>query len=156
MGSNIIALTIVVGIGAFLTNGLILKKKTVQKSTTYTILYSLLPFLLMIDGNISRSDGIILLSSFIFYYSQLISQQKRFTKIFNKEEINWVSFKSFLLNILIFSVGITFLLLSSEGIISSALKITEILGIPEIIISVFLIALGTSLPEITFGIKLFT
>ena len=153
IGSNIIALTIVIGIGAILTKGLTLKKKTVQKSTAYAIFYSLLPFLLIRDGSISRIDGIVLLVSFIFYFTQLISQEKRFSKIFNKQEIDWDNFKLFLFNILVFSIGIFFLLLSSERIVFSTLKIAESFNIPTVIISIFLIAIGTSLPEITFGVK---
>ena len=110
IGSNIIALTIVVGVGAILTNGLTLRKKAVQKSTVSAILYSLLPFFLIRDGSISRTDGIILLVAFIFYFSQLISQEKRFTRVFNKQKINWESFKSFLFNLLTFSCGLVLLL----------------------------------------------
>ena len=153
IGSNIIALTIVVGIGAVLTKGLTLKKKVIQKSTIYAIFYSLLPFLLIRDGSISRTDGIILLVSFVFYFSQLISQGKRFTEIFNTQKVNWTNFKSFLFSLLIFYIGLFFLLLSSKGIVFSTLKIAELFNVPTVIISVFLIALGTSLPEITFGVK---
>ena len=153
VGSNIIALTLIVGIGAILKNGLTLDKKVVRKSTIYAILYSLLPFLLIIDGSISRADGIILLTAFVLYFSQLIAQEKRFTKIFNNRKINWENFKLFLSDLLIFNVGLIFLLLSSKGIVFSTLKIGELFNVPIIIISVFLIAIGTSLPEITFGIK---
>jgi len=114
VGSNIIALTIVIGIGAMLTGGLTLKKKIVQKSTLSAILYSLLPFLLIRDGSISRAEGVILLVAFVFYFSQLMSHEKKFTKIFNKQEIDWVSFKLFLSNLLIFCAGLFLLLLSFE------------------------------------------
>ena len=139
IGSNIIALTIVVGIGAVLTKGLTLKKKVIQKSTIYAIFYSLLPFLLIRDGSISRTDGIILLVSFVFYFSQLISQGKRFTEIFNTQKVNWTNFKSFLFSLLIFYIGLFFLLLSSKGIVFSTLKIAELFNVPTVIISVFLI-----------------
>ena len=153
IGSNIIALTIVIGVGAILTNGLTLKKKAVQKSTIYAIFYSLLPFLLIRDGSISRTDGVILLVSFIFYFSQLISQEKRFTLVFNRQKINWANFKLFLFNILIFYAGLFLLLLSSERIVFSTLKLAELFNVPTVIISIFLISIGTSLPEITFGVK---
>ena len=153
IGSNMIALTIVIGIGAVLTNGLMLNKKIVQRSTVYAILYSLLPLFLIKDGNLSRIDGVILLTSFILYFSQLISQEKRFTQVFNRQKINWDNFKLFLFNISIFYGGLFLLLLSSEGIVFSTLKIAESFNIPTIIISIFLIAFGTSLPEITFGIR---
>ena len=153
IGSNMIALTIVIGIGAILTNGLMLNKKIVQRSTVYAILYSLLPLFLIKDGNLSRIDGVILLASNIFYFSQLIAQEKRFTQVFNKQKINWVNFKLFLFNILIFYGGLFFLLLSSEGIVFSTLKIADSFNVPTIIISIFLIAFGTSLPEITFGVR---
>ena len=153
VGSNIIALTLIVGIGAILKNGLILEGKIVRKSIIYAIIYSLLPFLLIVDGSISRADGTILLIAFVLYFSQLITQQKRFTEIFNNQKINWGNFKLFLLNLLTFNAGLILLLLSSKGIVLSTLKIGELFNIPIILMSVFFIAIGTSLPEITFGIK---
>ena len=153
IGSNIIALTIVIGIGSLLTKGLTLKKKIVQESTVYAILYSLLPFLLIRDGSISRTDGVVLLASFVFYFSRLLSQQKRFTEIFNRQKIDWVNFKLFLLNLLVFCLGVFLLILSSKGVVLSTLKIAESFNMPTVIIGIFLIAFGTSLPEITFGIK---
>ncbi len=152
IGENIIVLTIIISVVALLTNEVKLKTN-IQKSIFYAILCSLLPFILLRDGRISRTDGLILIIAFLFYFSELISQQKDFGKVFNGKENNWHNFKLFLPNILIFIVSIIGLLLSAQGIIFSTLKIAKIFNVPTTMITIFMVAIGTSLPEITFGIK---
>ena len=54
---------------------------------------------------------------------------------------------------MIFSLASGFLLLSSSIIISSIEKISFKVGVSELLLSIFIVALGTSLPELFFGIK---
>ncbi len=157
IGSNIIALTLVIGIGTFLAKGLKFQGKVLQRSSFDASIITLLPLLLILDKRFSRMDGLILLSVFIFYFRQLLSQEERFTRILsNAFKEDRAEFKTFLKNLGIFFGGVFVLLLSAEGIVSSASNLASALGLPLIIIGALFIALGTSLPEITFGIRSIT
>ena len=81
IGSNIIALTIVVGIGAFLSKGLKFPGVVLQRSAFDASIITLWPLLLILDKELSRADGIILLLVLLFYFRQLLSQEERFTKV---------------------------------------------------------------------------
>ena len=48
------------------------------------------------------------------------------------------------------------LLISAEGVVWSATHLAEIFGLPLMIIGAIVVALGTNLPEITFGIRAIT
>ncbi|MBZ9578484.1 sodium:calcium antiporter [Patescibacteria group bacterium] len=157
IGSNIIALTLVIGIGTFLAKGLRFQGKVLQRSSFDASIITLLPLLLILDKRLSRIDGLILLSVFIFYFRQLLSQEERFTRILsNSFREDRTEFKIFLKNLGIFFGGVFLLLLSAEGIVFSASRLASVLDILLVSIGTLFVALGTSLPEITFGIRSIT
>ena len=157
IGSNIIALTLVIGIGTFLAKGLRFQGKVLQRSSFDASIITLLPLLLILDKRLSRIDGLILLSVFIFYFRQLLSQEERFTRtLSNSFREDRTEFKIFLKNLGIFFGGVFLLLLSAEGIVFSASRLASVLDILLVSIGTLFVALGTSLPEITFGIRSIT
>lgn len=154
IGSNIIALTLIIGIGAVLGKGLKFKGRILRSSSVYAVIISFLPFILLLDRRISRIDGIILLGSLLFYFKELLREEERFTKVFaNHFQEGWGSLKLFLKDLLVFFLGVFLLLISAEGVVWSASKLSLVFNLPLIIIGLFLVALGTSIPEIAFGIK---
>jgi len=154
IGSNIIALTLVVGIGAILAKGLKFEGKILQRSTIYAVAIAILPLFLVLDGGISRIDGVILLLALVFYFHKLLSQEERFAKVFsNHFKREWSTFKTFLKDFGIFLGGIFLLLLSAEGIVYSASNLAAEFNLPLIVVGLFLVAFGTSVPEIVFGIR---
>lgn len=157
IGSNIIALTLIVGIGSLLAKQLRFGSKILQRSSFYTAAIAPLPLLLMLDGKVSRWDGIVLFLAFGFYFHRLLSEEERFTKILsNSLRRNRVDFRLFLKDLKMFFGGVFLLLLSAEGIVFSVLRLAEIFNLPLLIIGIFLVALGTSLPEIAFAIESIT
>ena len=154
IGANIIVLTLVAGGGALLAKGLKFEGKILRKSSLYAAVIAFLPFLLILDGKMSRWDGIILLLIFVFYFSHLFQEQKRFTEVFISEfKKDWTQFKLFLKDGLIFLGGVCLLLLSAEGIVFSASNLATSFNMPLVITGMFLVAIGTTLPEISFGIR---
>jgi len=154
LGSNIVALTLVIAIGTFLAGSLKFEKRIIQKSTVFASLYILLPLLLMMDRNLSRIDGVILIAALLLYVRELVIQQKRFSKPFNHLELSYSQkIKTFLKEVGIFFASLFLLLLSSEGIVFSAASIASGSNITLIVIGILGIALGTSLPEITFAFR---
>ena len=154
IGSNIITLTFIIGVGTLLAGELKFESKTLQKSSFYAGIYGLLPLLLMFDGYLSRADGVILLLALAFYFFQLFSHEERFSRIFaNHLKDGWVSLRKFLKDLAVFGGGITLLLLSAQGIVFSASKIALSFNLSLVIIGAIFVAIGTSIPEIVFEIK---
>jgi len=154
VGSNIIILTLVVGIAALSAKGLKFEGKTLQESIIYTGIVALLPLLLMLDGEISRIDGIVLLLSLLFYFYRLFSQKEMFTKVLTDHfRRDWAHLRTFLTDLGFFGLGVFLLLLSSWSIVFSASRIAAGFNLSLLAMGLFLVALGTSIPEVTFGIK---
>lgn len=157
IGSNIINLTLVVAIGVFLANGLKTETAIIQRSSIYTAIIAFLPILLMLDGNISRVDGLVLLLTLLFYFHLIFLHEQKFTKILsNTFKREWSQFKLFLKDLGIFFGGLLMLLLAAEGIVWTASFFAQSAGLSLPIIGTLIVALGTNLPEIVFGIKAIT
>ncbi|MBU1046108.1 sodium:calcium antiporter [Patescibacteria group bacterium] len=154
IGANIILLTLVIGVAVLLGGKLKLKDRALNKSMLFASLYALLPLLLLIDGEISRGDGVILILAMIFYLRELFLRQKQVRERFldGGEDIG-EEFRIFFKNLVVFLFGLTLMILSAELMVFSAGRLALVFNIPLVLIGVLGVALGTSLPEVSFGIR---
>ncbi|WP_427338903.1 calcium/sodium antiporter [Caloranaerobacter sp. DY30410] len=116
------------------------------------VLYMILLFILGFNGFIDRADSIILITLFIIYviYNSY-SVKSRKASVSNKG--NKKIFSKEIIKIAIsFIFGITAILIGANLLIDNGVILAGYLGIPEAIISLTLIALGTSLPELVTAI----
>ena len=101
----------------------------------------------MIPG-LSRFDGIILLGAFAYYIYTLVQQEARFSRIVDK-----TSRKEAIKFMLLFLVSITLLLISAHYVVDYAELLSIDLEISPLLMGLFIISLGTSLPELMFESK---
>jgi cation:H+ antiporter len=150
VGTNIVDLTLIVGISALVSRaGLSLPSRTVQGSSIFTILVAILPLILILDGELSRADGVLLLFAFLCYLFWLFQKKERFEKIYNgiKEPL---TLNFFFKNLLSLFLSISILLLSGQGIVKSALFFSEFFKIPLTFFGALIVGFGTALPEFSF------
>ena len=154
LGSNIVALTLVIFTATLFLRTIKINKEAIKKSVSLAAVYVALPFLLMFDGRLSRADGFILIVSFIFYLKHFFLQQQRFKKPFDHyKKPPQEKLKIFFRELGIFLFSLILFLLSAEGIIFAAGEISSSAHLFLAIMGFLCIALGTSLPEITFTIR---
>ncbi len=148
IGGNIADLTLIIGIVAIYARNIKIKSNMFKWDIFYLLLCGL-PLLLSIDGTLSRIDGIILIIFFILYFNFIISNKEKYkTKIFEH-----ITKKQFHKNITMLAVGIMFLVISSNLIVDYASRLAIEIHVPLILIALFLLALGTTLPELTFSLN---
>jgi cation:H+ antiporter len=150
IGTNIVDLTLIVGISAIFSRaGLSLPSRTVQGSSIFTILVAILPLILILDGELSKADGILLLFTFLVYLFWLFQKKERFEKIYDgiKEPL---TLKFFLKNLLFLFFSVSILLLSAQGIVNSALFFSNFFKVPLTFIGALIVGFGTALPEFSF------
>lgn len=148
LGSNIALLTLVIGIPSIM--GIALKTRSIIKSQDiyYTAFFTLLALGLALDGKLSKLDGIILLTSYLVYLVAIIRRGHPLEGLFMKL-VNINIWKQ----IVIFSTSLLLLLVSSEGIVTGAIRLSSNLGISIELVGLTLTAIGTSLPEIAYAIS---
>ncbi len=155
IGANILNLTIGVAIVVFLAKGIQLESEESRRTFLYAGLFVCLPLLLILDGGFSRVDGIITLLALVLYLQKTFRQKQRFLKIIQrtKEGPRFVHGKLFLKNLGIFFSSLIIVLLCSEGIVRTANFLAVEIKLPLVSLGIFILSLGTVIPEIILGIK---
>ena len=152
IGSNIINVLLLIGIAATI-RPIKVKKDTVSKELPLLLLISTALIVLLLDMNLaeavintfSRADAIICLLFFCIFLYYLISLARK-----NKKEAAKVEKPKYKLGKSFFFVvlGLAGVVSGSQLVVNSASTIATIVGISERIISLTIVALGTSLPEL--------
>lgn len=153
VGGNIIDLTVAVALAVLISKGgLKLSSRAVQGSAIFTLLIAILPLLLILDGAISRIDGMVLISAFFVYVVWLFGKKERFSKSYDPVE-GGIGFKVFFKKLAVLIGAVFLLLLAAEGIVRSATFFSTSFNLPLALIGILVVALGNALPEIFFSIQ---
>ena len=154
VGSNILNILLILGISS-LFSSMVVKDNTVKKEIPLTILFSVLLTVLSFDNVfdknvenvITRTDGFVILIFFIVFIYYLASIAKN-----NKEENEEAPYKigKSLLFVLIGLVGIV---AGSNLVVDNASAIAKALNVSEKMISLTIVAFGTSLPELVTSVQ---
>ena len=150
IGSNILNILLILGISATI-HPLSVKNNTVKKELPITMLITILFATLLSDNifdknltnNFTRSDGIVLVLFFLVFIYYLISISRKRTE--DEDNKNILSIKKSCIFTIIGLLGIIY---GSNFVVDSAISLAKILGVSERMISLTIIALGTSLPEL--------
>ena len=152
VGSNILNVLIILGLSAVVFP-LTVAKSTILIDIPVTIGVTVLLFVLGLDGNITRIDGIIMLVIFVSYLGFLIWSAKREKSLgqdldSSSEEKSEEKPLSIWKAILLTIVGLALVILGSRFVVDSASFIARRFGLSERFIGLTIVALGTSLPEL--------
>lgn len=153
LGANFINITLVIGLVAILNNGIKTESKISQKNLWFIFFIALLPILFALDGVVSRIDGLILIASFLFYLFRLLGEKEYFSKVLNGVKIDFEIFSKVFKEMFSFVLGILILIASSALLVFSGKNIASLIDMDVLTFSILFVALGTTLPELTFGIR---
>ena len=150
IGSNILNILLILGASSVI-HSLNVKNNTVKKELPITMLITTLFAVLLsesifdkgIKNTFTRSDGVIVLLFFLVFIYYLISMSRKKVEEEKQEDIISIP-KSIIYTI----IGIIGIVLGSNFVVDSASEIATIMGVSERLISLTIIALGTSLPEL--------
>ena len=153
LGTNLLTLTIIIGVIAIASNGIKVDSKISHQNFFLIFFIAFLPVLLGTDGIISRGDGVLLLMVFSIYVWRLLGEKEYFTKRIEEIEFDLASILGAFKNFRRFFLGIALLIASSFSIVWASKGIVEGMDISFLAFGILFIALGTSLPELVFGIR---
>lgn len=155
IGSNILNILLILGSSAMF-HSLNVKNNTVKKELPITMLITTLFAVLLsdhiFDNNVvncfTREDGIVLLLFFSVFLYYLISMSRKKIDVDQDEKPAMSLSRSFIWTI----GGIAAIVLGSNAVVDSATYLAKAMGVSERLISLTIIALGTSLPELVTSI----
>ncbi len=155
LGSNIADLSLVIGGAAVIGGSIGIAGELLFKHILYVFISGLLPLIMLIDGRLTRVEGLLLLAIYGVYNYTILKKGRRirrrtslrkFLRRLNHLEngantqIAWLFF------------GTALLIFSADGIVKTAALVAQNFKVPLMMVGLFLVAVGTSLPELSFEI----
>jgi cation:H+ antiporter len=161
VGSNISNICLVLGIAAILVP-IKINKKLFSFDIPFLLVASLiLPVLslkMFFDFSsgeyvIGFVDGLIMLALFVFFlYRQVREARKSTEKHRRHQESRKIRRNKLLGYLIVLMAGLTFVILSAGFLVESGRGLARIFGVPEVIIGLTMVAVGTSLPELATNV----
>ena len=156
VGSNILNILLILGISS-LVGTLRVNTATVKKEIPVLVLITL-AFAALLSDNIfglaenvfTRQDGIVLLLFFCIFIYYLIGMARK--KDTNEEENKDEKPVKLVKALLMIVIGLFGIVLGSDFVVKGASEIAATFGVSQRIISLTIVALGTSLPELVTSV----
>ena len=152
IGSNIVNIGLVLGITAFISP-LIVKREFFKLNWPMLMVCSLLLYVFLKSGSyLSRIEGLIFMALIFLYLVILIRDSRKKTK--NNLEATYDALQAvsnFKITMWLV-IGSAALYFGSEWLVSGARDLAEYFGVSEYAISVTVIAVGTSVPELAASV----
>ncbi|MGI2136204.1 calcium/sodium antiporter [Shewanella baltica] len=147
IGSNIANIGLILAITA-LIRPIQVQSQVVKRDIPLMILASMLFWGLLLDGELSLIDGVVLLSLLFGYltFSYISSKNSK-----NEEEIE-AGPNNPLLSGLFILVGISMLVGGGILFVNGAVDLAKTFGVSEVIIGLTIVAIGTSMPELVTSV----
>jgi cation:H+ antiporter len=157
VGSNIANILLVLGLAAMIAP-VMAARRVVRRDVPLMIAASVLLWLMALSGQIDRLEGIVLMGGILAYTTYLVASSRReaaavraeFAAEFGVGAGRGV--RTVVVNLGLVAGGLVLLLVGADWIVDGAVAMATTLGIPEIVVGLTVVAVGTSLPEIATSV----
>ncbi|MCG7850001.1 MAG: calcium/sodium antiporter, partial [ANME-2 cluster archaeon] len=180
VGSNIANIGLIIGLATVLT--LIRTREEMLKRDGYIMLFAAcLFYIFIIDGNLSRMEAVLFLISYAgyirflfmdkpkykdrygfkefvttFFHFELIKAQvnkRKKQRTDQREKISIFVDTIFLKDVLVLVISAGSVILGANYLVVEAIFFADLLHIPKMVVGLTLVAVGTSLPELSVSIS---
>lgn len=158
VGSNIFNIALILGVAAVI-RPVIVHMQLIRRELPILVGSSIVFLVMMSDKQLSSWEGYVLASGILVYIAAnvLLSRKAKYAKQFEEfeqEEIEQAKKGSsrLIVDVALILLGIVALVFGADWLVVHGEQIAMIFGIPDVIISLTLFALGTSLPELATAV----
>lgn len=152
LGSNIANIALVLGTTA-LISPLKVNSQTLRREYPVMFLVMIIALMLVLDGQLTRIDGLILLAGLVVMLKWMISlgmkEKKDPLELEYEHEIPHITTARAIFWLM---AGMILLLFSSRILVWGAVNIAHALGVSDLIIGLTIVAIGTSMPELAASV----
>jgi cation:H+ antiporter len=147
LGSNVVNVALILGT-ALAISGIQAPRAGVKRDFPVALLVPIITGVLCLDGELSRIDGILMLSAFVAWLTATIIEARK-----QRSAAEAVLGAQHLWTAVIFCVlGLLFLVGAGRLIVSGARGIAAQFGVGEFVIGATVVAVGTSVPELATAV----
>lgn len=151
-GSNIANILLILGIGGFLY-GLKIKQTELKDITLILVFTTIISAYIIFNSSVRNSalgfvEGIVLIVCFLAYAAYILTKKRS-----DENHEKAVTKKEALHAFLYFFAAILLVIISAGVVVDSAVKIARLFNLAESFIGATIIAIGTSLPELSIDLQ---
>ncbi|QKT02907.1 calcium/sodium antiporter [Ectothiorhodospiraceae bacterium 2226] len=149
LGSNITNVGLVLGLTALVTP-LAVRSETLRREFPILLAIMLVVLLLLLDGEMARWNGLVLLAGmgWVAYWMVSLGLREAADPMAGEYEQELPPPMPLARALLWLALGLALLLVSSRMLVWGAVGIAEALGVSDLVIGLTVVAIGTSLPEL--------
>lgn len=147
-GSNIINITLVLGVTA-LISPILIRANVIRHDLILLLAVTALAAFQLLDGNLSMTDGIVLIASLIGVLLIQIFLSLRNNTAADVDAPKDINIAKALATL---TLGLVLLIVSSRSIVWGAVELATSWGMSELLIGLTIVAIGTSLPELVASV----
>ncbi len=155
VGSNIANLLLVVGVVAAF-GAIPVARRTRRIELPFMVVASIGTFALAADGTIERRDGMILLVGLVAFVTSMIVTQRNSTEAPDAAVAEVPAARPAAAQTVravgLFAIGVVGVAISAQFVVKAAEDIALSLGVPELVVGLTVLAVGTSAPEIATSV----
>jgi len=163
VGSNIGNIALMIGLSSMFST-LTVHRRMIVRDGIFLVVTTISACAFMLDGVVSQTEGIVLLSLASFYIVNVYEQEKLEAPEEKEHETGEIAIMFGFLtsftgrrieirNVYVsFTLGVVVSLVTAELLIRSAVNIAALLGISEMLLGMTVVALGTSLADISTAV----
>ncbi len=157
VGSNIFNILFILGLSSLILP-LAVARQVIRSEVPVMIAVSFLFWLLALDGKMSRFEALMFVAGIVFYTGFLVRQSRKETAAAHSEgdrvldEGKKKTVRSLLLYGVFVVGGLLLLVVGSHWLVESAVAISRLFGVDELVIGLTVVAAGTSLPEVATSV----
>jgi len=156
IGANLANLSWIAGGAAMVVGAIPVVGEYLRKDLWVTMGISMIPFLMMTDGSLTRFDGVILILIYLLYINELLTNKSGKTKhlkMLNKpvnHRFKTKEERALIVVKLLISLGV--LAFCAALLVDVAIKIAVTLGVSLFWVGLLAISFGTTLPELILSV----
>jgi len=152
IGSNILDLTFIVGLIVIISGGFAIQNIVLKRDVVHMVATALILLGLTLDKFLSRFDGLVLLFVYILFIIQVYGRHRygKMDHILSEEKI---PVKKLAANLIHFVLASALMLIGGAFLVKSGSNLANLFSLPVILIGLVPISIGTSLPELFFGLQ---
>ena len=143
LGSNVVNVALILAL-ALSISGIQSPRDSVKRDFPVALLVPVITGVLILDGVLSRTDGLLMLGMFLAWLVAAVVEARKQRSAAEEvigERRGWLA-------IILFIIGFAFLVAAGHLIVGGAKGVAISFGIDEFVIGATIVAVGTSVPEL--------
>ncbi|MDO9517619.1 MAG: calcium/sodium antiporter [Methanosarcinaceae archaeon] len=144
IGSNITNIALVLGIICII-KPLVVKHTEIYSGWLHLFILTAASFILLLGSGIGRITGLVFVLAYVAYLRKVIKEYETIG-------VEHVPRNSVINSIIKLAIGLTGVLIGAKLLVGTIISFAQTFGVPEYTISLILMAVGTSLPELSTAI----